>query len=74
MRYTENIPDYWTLNSDEIAPYVFKLVAVANDGRRIESTGSDEDNLRAEIVASIKESDEQVERLRQARSSTPNGQ
>jgi hypothetical protein len=66
-----HIPDCWTLDSDEIAPYVFKVIAIARDGRRIESTGSDEEALRKEVIESIKDSDAQVARLMQDRRAKP---
>jgi hypothetical protein len=66
MKNDAGIPDNWTLDSNEIAPYVFKVTAIAEDGRRIESTGSDEEALRREVVDSIKDSDAQVARLIQS--------
>ena len=66
MKSDADIPDNWTLDSDEIAAYVFRVIAIARDGRRTESTGSDEEHLRREVVDSIKDSDAQVERLIQS--------
>jgi len=61
----------WSIDVDEISPYVFRVVALARDGRKIEATGTNEEQLRKDLAASIKDSDEQIERLRERR--TGNG-
>ena len=50
----------WKVSVDEIAPYQFRVLAIAADGRRIEMTGPDEERMHAEVLTSIDESDAQV--------------
>lgn len=63
----EDIPDHWHVQTDEIAAYVFRITAKALDGRRIEATGSDEEEMLRQVVASIRDSDRQVRDLVDAR-------
>lgn len=60
MSYRGEMIRNWAIDVEEISPYNFKVTAVARDGRRIEATGSDENRLRADVLASIRDSDEQI--------------
>ena len=61
---TENeIPEHWKFRSTEVSAGVYKVTAVARDGRRIEATGFDGERLDLEVRASIKDSDEQIRKL-----------
>ncbi len=61
MRF--EIPDHWSFHYDEISAGVYKVIASARDGRRIEATGFDGDRLARDVETSIKDSDAQIEKL-----------
>ena len=61
------IPGNWRIETDKIAAYVWNVTAEALDGRKIEAIGSDEENLRRQVVDSIRDSDRQIRDLIEAR-------
>jgi len=59
-----SIPEHWTLKSEEVAPYNFRVRATATDGRVIEMGGPDEERMIEQVVLSISVSDAQVAELK----------
>lgn len=49
------IPPNWTVEAEKVSPYVFRITALATDGRKIEATGADEAYLRSEVLSAILE-------------------
>jgi hypothetical protein len=60
MRIGLPIPPDWAVESDEIAPYIFKIRAVHISGPSVEFTGSDSDDLEAKTVAAVLDIEEQL--------------
>ena len=62
-----NVPANWNIDSTEVSAGVYRIVATATDGRRIEMIGKDLERFEQEVIASIADSDRQVaERLQHA--------